>query len=518
MISIQYSQIPTYLQKGGFYRNLIDSDGDEEIQIPEICYSPDDTVDSLQKLEKTLQVAAFWLLDSIPKGVIKYCYENKFSSWCNTVGSKYGLKIYQFERLVHQEDVELAFAQTLWAVFNGNNAFAQAVELGVDEVVEYLIERKNARRTVDYTIIAAHAGRVDILKRLHQNNFPWNSRSCRLAAARGHLDCLQYLHENCCPWDDDLYMDVSEISCVQYAFEHGLPWHPKVAVAFASSNGVELLQYAFDHGCVLVYEAAKVAAYYGHVEALRFLHEHGCEWDSRIYLEAAIKSHLSIVQYAVENNLEWHPDTCERLAMNGNLEILHYAVQHGCPLTSMAANLCATNGYADCLRCLLEAGCSLDANVCMRACMSGHVECLRLLHQHGEECDTESARAAAKYQKWDCLKYLCEHGCPMDHTMTLEAVKKGEVDALHCAMENGCPYPDDLLYEAAASEKNASMSLRYLVEEQGIYMNEDKSLFVAAFARGDFECVQYLVDVGYDCNTCGESGVDWWEPFLMEHD
>ena len=125
-----------------------------------------------------------------------------------------------------------------------------------------------------------------------------------------------------------------------------------------------------------------------------------------------------------------------------------------------------------------------------------------------------TARAAAQYQRWDCLIYLCEQGCLVDHTIPLEAVKNGVVDALRCAMDNGSAYSDDIVFEAAASERNAYASLKYLIDDQGLALNQDGSLFVAAFARGDFECVQYLVDVGYDVSI---GGTNLWQPYLLEH-
>lgn len=520
MISIQYSQIPAYLHNGAFFRNLSDTIEDDDIQVPEKCYSPDDSVNSVEELEKALQIAAFWLLDSIPRGVIKYCYETEFSVWCDAIGSKYGRKIQQLNPLVYEEGVEFAFAHTLWSIFNADSydyAFTRAIDVGASEVVVYLIECPNAEKTPSSAYKAAHAGRLDFLKLLHQHGFPWDNSASRAASSRGHLDCLRYLHENGCPWDVNVYKDATHLDCVQYAFEHGLEWHPQVSVAFASWGKVDCLQYAVAHGCPLDKAAVMMAARNGHVKALQFLHEHGCEWDSYVYVEAAGRSHLSVVQYAFEHHLEWHPDTCVRLAEKNSLEILRYAVQRGCPLTAKAATHAAIGGYVDCLRCLLEAGCPLEADTCTRTCIHGHVECLRLLFHYGAVCTIDAARAAATHKQWACMRFLCEQGCPTDHTIASEAVKKGQTEVLRCAMENGCPYSDDVVFEAAQSEKNGFVSLRYLVEDQGLYMNEDGSIFVAAFARGDYACVQYLLDVGYESNVCSEELLRLWQQYLTEH-
>ena len=470
MISIRYSQIPDYLRKGAFYRGLSDHEDDEQIQIPKHCYSPDEIVKDTPTLVKALQIAAFWLLDCIPNGIIKFCCENDPYRWIGAISKKHDREAPGHYLRAHNDNVDLAFVSTLRALFGEKSKsyeysffFEQAVKMGVDEVVEYLIEHPDVEKTVASANAAARCGRLDTLKRLHHAGFPWDSEACAVATAHGHFNCLQYLHENGCPWDYQVYKNASHVDFVRYAFENGLQWDSNVSVNFAHCGRVDCLQYAVDHGCSLHKMAATVAARNGHFKTLKFLREHGCEWDSQVYLEAADRSNLNIVQYAFENNLEWHPDTCVRLAKKGNHEILQYAVDRGCQPTAEAATLCATHGYADCLRAMLQVG------------------------------------------------------CPVDETITLQAVKKGKVELLRCAFENGCPYVNNIVDEAAASEKNAVASLRFLVDDQGLYMNQDGSLFVAAFARGDFECVRYLIDVGYDCNVWGEERLKQWQTYLTEH-
>ena len=47
--------------------------------------------------------------------------------------------------------------------------------------------------------LAAEWGRLEILKWLRENNFPWDEETCRRAASGGHLEMLQWARENGCP-------------------------------------------------------------------------------------------------------------------------------------------------------------------------------------------------------------------------------------------------------------------------------------------------------------------------------
>jgi len=46
----------------------------------------------------------------------------------------------------------------------------------------------------DYSFVAASYGYLDVLKYLHENDCPWDERTCYYASLNGHLDCLKYLH------------------------------------------------------------------------------------------------------------------------------------------------------------------------------------------------------------------------------------------------------------------------------------------------------------------------------------
>jgi hypothetical protein len=52
-------------------------------------------------------------------------------------------------------------------------------------------------------MLAAGEGHLDVLKYLHENDCPWDSRTCSYAHRNNHVDCLNYLIEQKCEGFED---------------------------------------------------------------------------------------------------------------------------------------------------------------------------------------------------------------------------------------------------------------------------------------------------------------------------
>lgn len=73
MITISYSDIPSYLHGGSFYRALNAEEQEGEIQVPEECYCLNNSVSASEDFAKLLRITAFWGLDRLPETLIKCC-------------------------------------------------------------------------------------------------------------------------------------------------------------------------------------------------------------------------------------------------------------------------------------------------------------------------------------------------------------------------------------------------------------------------------------------------------------
>ncbi len=75
--------------------------------------------------------------------------------------------------------------------------------------------------------LVAEWGRLEILKWLRENNFPWDEETCRRAASGGHLEMLQWARANGCPWHEGTCMYAAKgghLEVLQWLRANGCPW------------------------------------------------------------------------------------------------------------------------------------------------------------------------------------------------------------------------------------------------------------------------------------------------------
>ena len=79
-----------------------------------------------------------------------------------------------------------------------------AVQRGYVSTLKCLLRRG---RLSDERLLCAAAARVGDLEALKAlrcaENFPWDERTCAIAAMGAHLEVLKWAHANDCPWDEN---------------------------------------------------------------------------------------------------------------------------------------------------------------------------------------------------------------------------------------------------------------------------------------------------------------------------
>lgn len=359
MISLRYSEIPTFLRLGSFYDSL-----------------EEDLVTSQQDFAKMMKVIAFWGLYRIPLTVIQFCKDNEDTCW---------------SELIREECTDLCFAQDLLTVFNRssqndprNPPLVRAIKVGRTEIVEFLAVPCSSSTLA--CEIAATMGRLDYLQLLHLHGHPWNAAVCEAAAEKGHLDCLQYLHEQGCPWTETAHTKAAvngHIKCIKYMQSQGLAWPEDMACYMAASGNMELLRYGISEGCKVdeyTLERAvmgghteclryllslgrpvnarmvTLACQFGHVGCLELLHQHGAILTAQAMHNAVVCEQVASVQYLHKYGCTWNVTVTQVAANRGNIELLRYAMEHGCPYDSgivANATLVVTEGSMQCLQYLV---------------------------------------------------------------------------------------------------------------------------------------------------------------------
>ena len=314
--------IPVYLQNGTFYRSL-DPDDKSVIHIPFDCFRLYDRATNLCEFSILLRATKFWLLDSIPDGVIEFCHFHPFREW-------------------HKVALECLCAKSpmyhdLCVVFNGDpkNALSRAIRLNRTEIVKFLASLWACESTYQsITTVAAGHGNIQLLQILHEDKFPWDAKTCAAAARGGHLECLKYAHENGCKWDASTLFGTilrDQVSCLEYAHSNRCPGHKQMGQKAVQVKSMQCLQYLVTHKCCGDdFAACAQAAADGSVDILKYLHENGCRWDR---------------------------STVEAAARAGKVKTLRYAIENGCPNSVHAAYYAARAGSLPCcLYLIVELG------------------------------------------------------------------------------------------------------------------------------------------------------------------
>eukprot|EP00873_Tetraselmis_striata_P017014 jgi/Tetstr1/437278/TSEL_026007.t1 len=186
------------------------------------------------------------------------------------------------------------------------------------------------------TELAAGFGRLDIILRMREWDWPLGDTVCQRAAACGSLEVLQWARAQGCAWDEAVCTFAAEnghLHVVQYARRHGCPWDHETCTYAAEGGHMALLQWAHAQGCEWNCETTAYAAEEGHLDILVWLRQHHCPWDTLTCAYAARAGRLRVLQWVREHGGPWDEETCTLASGAGQLQALKWARSHGCPWT-----------------------------------------------------------------------------------------------------------------------------------------------------------------------------------------
>ena len=223
----------------------------------------------------------------------------------------------------------------------------EAVHKGYLTTLKHMHSRGRLSHKENLCVAAASSGRLEELKSLRAEKWPWDEETCAYAAGGGHLEVLKWARASGCPWN--------AATC-------------------------------------------KSASWGGHLEVLKWAREHGCPWNRLICADAAYRGNLEMLKWARENGCPWDEETCMWAARGGHLEVLQWACENGCPWDLSACKYAAMNGHLAVLQWARENDCPWDENLCMYAAKGGHLQMLRWLRENGAPWFEETPQLAA--QRW----------------------------------------------------------------------------------------------------------------------
>ena len=361
MISIQFGDVPSYLQNSDFFESLACEDPHEEFQVPAQCFATDELVQTAQKFITMLHVIAFWGLKQVPVEFFRF--------GCNLPTS-------ELLSLLGAPGIEIKLAQDLHDIFTAKDGqyLTRAIATGRSEVVATILEHQLENLTEDTANTAAELGQLDILKLLVQRGCPLSKAAgaksiAEQAAKGGHLECLKYLRELGCEWDKYLLVVAAKeghVNILHYAHEQGLCWTPNdpytkktrpelhkltPLVAAVREGHLVCVQYLLDSGATLEYNICGIACVHGYLEILKLLHAHGAELSDNTCFFALWHNHVSCLRYLVDHGCSLDPQASTDAARRGYLAMLTCVVEQGCVCTAETL-LAAVNTKADSFACV----------------------------------------------------------------------------------------------------------------------------------------------------------------------
>lgn len=315
------SQIPTWLQSGEFFRNMMDIDSSvdtEMIRPLKITFDFNGLRDVLEMLDTCLYMD----VDTLPTEIYRYCRESPelilemdlFEK--NTIEqNRQTLESYEYfitttEYKAFRICVE---SQTSICHSEGDHGLLYtAIRFGNMPLVRYCVEDCGVCNMDNFST-AVKYGRIEICQYILREFKEWLSPvrmswlNLHTAAVNGDLQMLQYLHEQVGVWwygkviQDAMYH--GEIECALYAIKNGCPI-PKYVLDIAIQIGsVEIVSALIEHDIDTTSPyTLNFALQFNRLDISRLLYESGATPNENTII-CASKDCMAFAQEIIKQNL-----------------------------------------------------------------------------------------------------------------------------------------------------------------------------------------------------------------------
>lgn len=555
MLSLQRSEIPTYLHSSAFYKSLSEDD-DEEITVLRTNIKLNSNVNNASDFVHILSTARFWGLDLLPEDALRYamdvadddafCQCEDFEDFWGTVRILKAIRSadgeqriliaaasgrIDFLRYMLKEKYVLRFSAGVHAALNNQLPCLEFVTSVLEETMERPYKKVNlddgTMRSMNY----------ECWKYLHDHGASVAGLSALRAAESGNLPCLRFFHEADGKMSRQCLSKAvfaNSLLCIPYIIEHGKVPVDTAHGACAAANGyLSCLKCLFEHGCPPSLKISAAAASFGHVECLKYAHkqgcpmnkatmngtksldcikymrEHGVKWDARRLIEQAISEELfDHLQYFRDQGLVFKAEYLPGSACTSDGEMLRFLYERGAPVTEATVRSdIIPNNLLTCLKIAIEFGYQPNEVDCAVAAAYGvrSMECLQLLHEMKCPWDASACFNAARSGQPSTLQYLLDNGCPFGAEameVAAKAASSGFGDGgLRCVAmlhKAGCPWDASAPAAAVGTgfsgwTQNALNTLSYL-HEHGCPWDERTTTNAAL--KGCLEVLQYVRERG----------------------
>lgn len=207
-----------------------------------------------------------------------------------------------------------------------------------------IARKRGCRLNANPYFIAIETENTSMIKWLKGYLSQDNELICAWAAQLGKLEILKWLRANGFPWDGETIGRAAEggyLEIIKWAYDNGSPMNEITFKLAVNGGRLKILEWLKAHDCPWDATSTTKAARRGNLEVLKWLRANKCPWDENIYIKAAKKGHLDIIQWAWENGCPRNELACWTASAYGNLEVLKWLRANGFPWVDWACTLIA---------------------------------------------------------------------------------------------------------------------------------------------------------------------------------
>lgn len=327
--TLRRSEVPEYLRSGELYLSFSD-EPDNEISVPSDCFKRDLIVKTAHDAELVLLTLRFWLVDSLPNGLIRFL----LATWN-----------------VEVQSILLEF------------------DLNFPGLVNAVTDIHSIKPEYDGIGAAARYGRLDLVAHFIKEGVPLTIEPVQIAARHGHVECLQYLIEHFRTPDQSTDIPPAQSdwdACMAYAIKHNcdtlriMRW--KVSAAAPATSCLEHMfsEYPLPPEWPFFTTAACRG---GSVACLKLMHARGCKIDETAVEAAAAGGNIQCIQFLGSLGYNIFSDvTVMAAAGAGQTKMLKWLLKQDCSWNHRTAHAAAEALSSDCLDVLF-------CHTCTRTCV-----------------------------------------------------------------------------------------------------------------------------------------------------
>ena len=288
-------------------------------------------------------------------------------------------------------------------------------------------------------------GFENCMRKMLEDDSPYNLDRCKSAAEHGHLECLKKAHieneslENVC----NIAASNGHLECLKYAHENGDKWDVETTAYACESNSLEILRYLHENGCKWNQRVCKNAAEYDHLQCIIYAHENSCPWDEMTLYKAIQNDNVKCLEYAYENGCPSDIKMINEACKSNNIEILKYVHKiMKLPFNKLSCTICVLKGgKLECLIYAHENGSELTENTFSLAIENNLFECIKYLVEKNCFINRLSSFSAVKYSDLECVKYLVKNDIVMLQEITSTyAILNKKICVIKYLIDKGCPW------------------------------------------------------------------------------